>query len=721
MTAPIGSPSPIPRQAPEPTPAAQPGLKKRQPRGIEKARAEAEPAREPALAEEEPIDGVDLADQVFADVIPGPPAPNTQPATDESKAAVAREATARRQAVTKGLRDEAVRNRLFSGENAKRSPKEKAGLLSERHDQYTQLMALNCIKPMAQGIDASTLTEAVSTAAVMWALSPRFRELMADYNTKINDALRVTRSKNLDNNTRVPLGSSRETVEAAQTTAQREDKAMLDQVAAVLKGAESVPFSTEAAAMSLLQIHEDAYVAMREGEDPDAVTASLKETVDELNDIWKSQKLDPQLVTATARTLAGRTDGVEDLRLAQFVETAGGSVRPSQQSVVTGSGGAAVASWGGQWSMAAGKLLDSARSRMFEVRRVADARSHQDSLSTLVFQDLALASKAGPAELRKAVIGHLASWELRDYNLDPSGIGGASRDRSVACAQRSRVAYAAMADDGIDEGIRQTVASNALMNGMKAFETAEPEAVALMSKQFGDSHSEAVAELVARGRERGKHVPVRPLIFEPVNREHAAKMVGQPAAPSEQARELGTEAPRPSALAPWGPRAHPDVLAAERTNRQGGEALAPRRVVNVARPQSVRRGVDRREPLDRTSVATPGRSAGTERQDQAPTRSESPRTPIPEHPRQGRTSEPIRAEHTVGRHARRDEASAGAPAPAWTPPTSSAPRSPWEPGPDVAGVGKGLRPQPEKRATPPALGGNAAKATNREVGPEPTT
>lgn len=44
-----------------------------------------------------------------------------------------------------------------------------------------------------------------------------------------------------------------------------------------------------------------------------------------------------------------------------------------------------------------------------------------------------------------------------------------------------------MADDGIDEGIRQTVASNALMNGMKAFETAEPEAVAHVEAVRGQS------------------------------------------------------------------------------------------------------------------------------------------------------------------------------------------------------------------------------------------
>lgn len=701
MTAPTGSPSPIPKQAPDTTSPAEVGLKKRQPRGIAKAQAETEPVQESVVPDEGPIEGVDLADQVFADVVPGPPAPNTQPATEESKAAVAREAVARREAVTKGLRDEADRNRLFSGENARRSPKERAALLSQRHDQYTQLMALNCIKPMAQGIDASTLTEAVSTAAVMWALSPRFRELMADYNTKINDALRVTRTKNFEKNARVPLGSNRETVEAAQTTAQREDKAMLDQVSAVLKGSDAVPFSTEAAAMSLLQVNEDAYVAMREGEDPDAVTASLAETVDELTSIWKSQKLDPQLVTATARTLAGRAEGAEGMRLAQFVETAGGSIRPSQQSVATGAGGVAVASWGGQWSMAAGKLLDSAKSRMFEVRRVADARTHQDSLSTLVFQDLALASKAGPAELRKAVVGHLASWELRDYNLDPHGVGGASRDRAVACAQRSRVAYAAMADDGIDEGIRQTVASNALMNGMKAFESADPDAVAALSKEFGDNHTDAVAELVARGKERGKHAPVRPLVFEPVNREHAAKMAGLPPAPSEEARQSGAEAPRPSVLAPWGPRAHPDVLAAERGGRQGSETAAPRRV-QVERPQPVRRVVGRQEPVTRVAAEAPGRHAV-----------DVPRGPAPAGAtiREVPTPEPFRPAHAAGRHARPEDTTA------YTGPPSVGPRGTWEP-PPADTAGKVPPPQPKRADSPSVAGGNPAKPRSRETGSE---
>lgn len=592
MTAPTGSPNPIRRQAQTDTPAEDAGaIKKRQPRGIAKARADHElqeaTAAERAAEVTDPgadladgVDGVALGDQVFADVVPGPPAPNTQPPTEESKAAVAQEAAARRKAVGQGLRDRAVRDRLFSGENAKRSPKEKADILTARHTQYTQLMALNCIKPLAQGIDPSALTEAVSTAAVMWALSPRFRELMADYNTKLNDALRFTRAKTFTENKQVPLGSSRSAVEQAQTEAEREDKAMLDQVSAVLRGTEAVPFSTESAAMALLQIHEDAYVAIREGEDEVAVTTDLRETVDELAKTWKSQKLDPQLITATARTLAGHTQGDGDLRLAQFVETAGGSIRPSQQVATPGAGGATVASWGGQWSLATGGILNSASSPFFTVRGVSDARSHQDALSTLVFQDLELAAKAGPEELRKAVIGHLAAWELRDTKLDVSEVGGASRDRAAACAQRSRVAYAAMADDGIEEPIRQMVATNALMQAMTGFETAHPDAVEAMAKEFGENHTEAVAQMVAAGKERGRHAPVRPLVFEPSNPVHAAQMAeaNAPTAGPEPARELGVESPRPTVLADWGPRAHPDVLAAEQAQRDlaQGRSVFPR-------------------------------------------------------------------------------------------------------------------------------------------------
>lgn len=609
MTAPTGPQNPIRRQAQTETPA-EPSVKKRQPRGIAKARAEtvlqeAAGAAETVAAgtnpgtDADPPDGIDLGDRVFADVVPGPPAPNTQPPTDESKAAVVREAAARREAVGQGLRDRAVSDRLFSGENAKRSPKEKADILSARHNQYTQLMALNCIKPLAQGIDPSSLTEAVSTAAVMWALSPRFRRLMADYNTKLNDTLRSVRAKTFAKNKRVPLGSSRDTVEQAQTRAEREDKAMLDQVSAVLQGAEVVPFSTESAAMSLLQVHEDAYVAIREGADEVTVTTDLHETVGELTQIWKSQKLEPQLIIATARTLAGHTDGNDDLRLAQFVETAGGSIRPSQQIAATGAGGATVASWGGQWSLATGGILNNASSPMFTVRGVSDARTHQNSLSTLVFQDLELASKGGPGELRKAVIGHLAAWDLRDVKLDTSAVGGASRDRAAACAQRCRVAYAAMADDGIEEDIRQKVATNALMKGMTAFETAHPDVVEAMAKEFGESHSEAAAEMVAKGKERGESAPVRPLVFNPSNPVHAAQMAehNAPAAEPERARELGIETPRPTVLAEWGPRAHPDVLAAEHSQReatQEGPTLP--RITKTEQQHPVRRGVEKQEP-----------------------------------------------------------------------------------------------------------------------------
>ena len=597
MTAPSGPQSPIRKQGPAGSGDAERVVKKRQPRGIEKT--DPTPPEELVEPEIDPTDGIDLGDRVFADVIPGPPAPNTQPATPESKAAVAQEAVARRKAIRQGLRDRAASDRLFSGENAKLSPKQKSSLLSERHDQYAQLMALNCIKPLAQGIDASSLVEAVSSAAVMWALSPRFRQVMAEYNSKINETLRFTRAKRFEDTSRVPLGSNRAAVEVAETTAQREDKAMLDQVAAVLAGEEAVPFSTESAAMSLLQVHEDAYVALREGEDEDTVINALRETVDELTQTWTSQKLDPKLVVATARTLIGQTEDDEDLRLAQFAETADGSVRPSPQTVTTGTGGVAVASWGGQWSMASGGLLNNVDSPMFKVRPVQDARSHQNALSTLVFQDLELAAKSGPAELRKAVVGHWAAWDLREVKLDVSEVGGASRDRAAACAQRSRVAYTAMADDGIGENVRQTVAANALLVGMNEFEAAYPEAVALMVKEFGENHSEAAAQMVERGTERGRHVPVRPLVFNPSNPAHAAQMAGYtgPAPEPEQAREVAIESPRPSVVAPWGPRAHPDILAAERGDHHAaGEVSVPPRVAKVEQSAPVRRPVNKQEP-----------------------------------------------------------------------------------------------------------------------------
>ncbi|OUS97240.1 hypothetical protein [Rhodococcus sp. NCIMB 12038] len=689
MTAPTGSPSPIRRQAQIDTPAGEAGIKKRQPRGIAKARADNK-LQEAAVAEEVATevtdpgadageDGVDLGDRVFADVVPGPPAPNTQPPTDESKAAVAREATARRKAVTQGLRDRAVSDRLFSGENAKRSPKEKADILTARHTQYTQLMALNCIKPLAQGIDPGALTEAVSTAAVMWALSPRFRELMADYNTKLNDALRFTRAKVFAEKKQVPLGSSRSVVEQAQTAAEREDKAMLDQVSAVLRGAEAVPFSTESAAIALLQVHEDAYVAIREGDDEATIATDLRGTVGELTQIWKSQKLDPQLITATARTLAGHTEGDGDLRLAQFVETAGGSIRPSQQVAAPGAGGATVAAWGGQWSLATGGILNSASSPMFTVRGVSDARSHQDSLSTLVFQDLELAAKGGPEELRKAVIGHLAAWELRDTKLDVSGVGGASRDRAAACAQRSRVAYVAMADDGIEEDVRQKVATNALMKAMTAFETAHPDAVAAMAKDFGENHSEAVAQMVATGKERGRYAQVRPLVFDPSNPVHAAQMAeyNAPTAGPEPARELGVESPRPTALADWGPRAHPDVLAAEHTQRDlsQGRSVFPRIAKTEIEAQMERDGGDS-APNSRPPANGPEQpQQGLRREQAAPHTAKE--DPAPDNPG---PAKPSRSAAKQGgpewRRVRQDDAAA------------RNPRPPSMPGPETATVGQ---------------------------------
>lgn len=577
MTVATGPQNPIRRQARTEPVATEPGIKKRQPHGI--AKADDASVGEPQAAAVAPsetdatpdsVDGVDFGDKVFADVVPGPPVPNTQPPTAESKKAVAREAALRRKAVEKGLRDRAASDRIFSGENAKRSPKEKADLLTARHTQYTQLMALNCIKPLAQGIDASSLTEAVSTAAVMWALSPRFRELMADYNTRLNDALRLTRTKMFGENKQVPLGSSPSVVEQAQRKAEREDKAMLDQVSAVLRGTEAVPFSTEAAARTLLQIHEDAYVAIREGEDEAGVRSDLRETVDELRKVWVGQKLDPQLITATARTLAGHTEGSDDLRLAQFIETADGSIRPSPQMLAVGADGIGRPSWGGQWSLATGGFLDGTKSQFFTVRGVSDALEHQDSLSRLVFQDLELAAKSGPGELRKAVIGHLAAWELRDVKLDVGEIGGASRDRAIACVQRRRVADAAMADDGIQEQVRQTVATNALMKAMTEFETTHPDAVAGMVKKFGENHGEAVAEMVAIGKERGKYAPVRPLVFNPSNPSHAEQMAKYNSvipAP-EPARDLDVQPPRPTPLAEWGPRAHQDVVSAQQEQHE---------------------------------------------------------------------------------------------------------------------------------------------------------
>lgn len=541
---------------------------------------------------------------------------------DEKQQALA-QAADRRQAVQQGMADELERD-ARSPEPV--LPEEAVFRAKTRHDHYTQLMMLNCLKPLSKGAGPDELLETVTSLAVLWALNPRFRELTAQYSDTLNRTLRtdVINLKRRKGSTSVAAGEAEKARAAEQAAAAERGHRRLTKAA--LDAADgSSPFVAEEAALHLVAAEDRAFHTMRMGTDREEARAGADRTRQLWSQQWSAQGLDPAEINTAVHQEVARRGAADDTVLARYSDTAWGHIRPGRVDKDGSWDGSLVTSTGGSFDV--GKLDPS------RARNPIDPMAHAQMISMMIQTDLDRAAKKGPAQLHEALCGYQNALEVSDLALLPAS-GGTPRHDSVACAARGRVALQAMAIDGIGPDYRKAAITNALEHAKNASEQELPKQWEAFGKKYPEGVGEKASQkFVAFCQRTGRPSPVRTVSgVRNASLQAWMESSGVPSMPMPDAREDPGPEPGASVLDGFGPRRHPDR---EPPQAEADQPAGPTGPEPVREPRAEEPAAGRRETRSRglPGGVVPSRKERHRAPGQAPEQTPEPASrPVPQAP-----------------------------------------------------------------------------------------
>lgn len=436
-------------------------------------------------------DPMRMADALFEQVDPPgtPPVTVKNPPDPADTPGVLAETRRRAEAVKKGRR-KAVKDAMRDPAMRQAGPEQRADRIMQIQDHHSQLMVLNCVKPLTQNVGPRELVESATALAVLWALSPRVQDLVRGQREKINEALRVYRKDELARNERTDLGASKEEMDRAEARARRQDQNLLKNTEATLAEGHEV-FGLEDAAEHLLAMDEALYENIRDGADYTEALQEHNETIDVLLGVWQKQGLSATEIKTEVWKRIGQEAATDSAVASRYWHTFRGDLRPSLR--------ATDGSWDGRWVMPDGKGLDPAGSSLFVVRMPLNPDQHLVQMASLVATDLEIAAAKSPESVKETLLGHTKAWDLRDLHVTGTRPGTLS-SRSVrfgdalAAVGRAHAGIMAMTDDGIHPDLRQAVVSGAVQRAWSDFAESNPEAARAYADKYPDGLTEVDLE-----------------------------------------------------------------------------------------------------------------------------------------------------------------------------------------------------------------------------------
>ena len=504
---------------------------------------------------------------------------------------------------------------LFTGDNAKKSTKERMEAINGEHDYYAAHMVTNCLTPLDRGITVSSVMSACSTAAVMWCMSPQFRKELAAHIPTIKAGLRERSNEVSSRIIGRDFFSSPEKREAAELDARRAEQGFLSRLKATVTN-RRVPMGVQSAAVARLAVLDQGYDAARAGGDPTVIAGQVAELDGALRKQILEDGLDEVAVHCAMRDTVGARIGADPTYAARFVETAHGGIRPSAN---TGSG------WDRRWRLSNGQLLSDEHSSMFELRPPTGVEGHFKEMATAYATDLRMASeRLGPAGVRDVMLGYASAGNLTGVQLG-DGSAGSAPGTADGAVQRVHAMMAAMADDGLDAKTIAEVHAGALAKGLEVVVQHEVPAKVIKEAQstYGKTWHKDMDDYVASATDRG------------MERKASVAGIGRAAASTPEPAPAADSAARPAVD---DSAAHPRrvpmdasgrvVTPAARLPRRGAESprdaagSAPERE-RVLPPQAEAAGGDSSRGFEQWR-----REVGSRVAEQRPDRPELPRAEV---------------------------------------------------------------------------------------------
>ena len=278
-----------------------------------------------------------------------------------------------------------AKNNPFNSENLGKSTEEARDQMRGSHDQFAGMMMMSAVAPLRRGLDAENLAGVAGSIAIMWALSPKFRDYTDGFVDKLMNGSKADAEHKATNEKK---GFLRKSVEERARSAKKAAKIIFGAQSETQRMQDSdpahAPYQVDSAATQLVNMSDNAYVAMREpNANVEVILRKYGKLTDELEQDWEKQGLDREDVYERARWVVGQQSMDDPTVAGRYIDTHTGNVQMSnnQQQRVNGPDGwTENSTWDGNWVAGENQNVVIGRSAKFFTPR-APQRLQDHALS----------------------------------------------------------------------------------------------------------------------------------------------------------------------------------------------------------------------------------------------------------------------------------------------------------------------------------------------------
>ena len=393
-----------------------------------------------------------------------------------------------RDAARKWASDDANHN-PFSKENLGKSTEEARKQMRGSHDKFAGMMMMSAIAPLRHGVDAESLAGVAGSMAIMWALSPKFRKYTDTLLDKVQKGSEADAEHKAANEKK---GFLRKSLDERKRSAKRAAKHIFGQKSEAKRmqesGPEHAPYQVDSAATQLVNLSDNAYVAMREPKaNVEVILRKYGKMTEELEQDWEKDGLDTQDVYERARWIVGQQSLDDPTVAGRYIDTHIGNVQMGDNETrrVNGPNGWTNEShWAGNWVAGENQNVTIGRSAKFFTPRapqtLQDHAASASSAMTNVMRTCMNGSMDNPANFREFTNTMAAMTSQKDEfgdAIDTFDVAGSSNPaaRGVQTMQSLR---AAMRADGLTSKEMHSVLSTGMSMAMQNIAQQYPDQIA---------------------------------------------------------------------------------------------------------------------------------------------------------------------------------------------------------------------------------------------------
>ncbi|MEU9167870.1 hypothetical protein AB0D34_08750 [Streptomyces sp. NPDC048420] len=387
---------------------------------------------------------------------------------------------------------------------------ERTQELGVMHHVYMQMMMQSCLKPLARGVNANSVVQAVGMVMAMRMLAPDFKKEMGSYlrpfKGKIQERIDI-RTRGMVASAESDIAHRQRIFKDVPSSARRERligstdprdhltkkwRKRFDAMRHRERGHREM-FTPDSAAMTEVALMENAFWKMREpGADAGLIRDSYQAMRKRLREQMSEDGLERQEVVHRARMIIGERMEYEPELRTMFNGVAHGRIvkAPAHEERIAGSDRLRTV-WSGEFDDQLGQRLPE--DGMFTLRRLMDADAHQVHLAETMKTSMLDALGRGDQEgYGGNMLGYLVGFAAQRQGLDTGGLPNMLQHR----LDQSEVMIASMDIDGLPPEEQRRVYSNAYVDAMEAVNEKYPDLEAELKRSFGENWQQTLQTAV---------------------------------------------------------------------------------------------------------------------------------------------------------------------------------------------------------------------------------